>query len=327
MKKVTFLFVFVLILANTVNAQKDLVNKLLEQADTIHKLSRSKDSLTIVIKNLLDEKVRFISEIKRLKVDSSKLANIKPQIEQLNNLQKEVEQLCKDTIGNAKLKNDQIQLRLVRENITNSISEINGLRGDINKCKDKNLIYLRTLDYGVTVIRVRYQNSFDALTEILSEDDIDNDIKLLKILDIENSFDTKLAVKMNDILLYKRAERLLTQKYSGTKISDAILALRSISTNENVKQLINSLEYYDVLNMNLKSVIKEIQEKNKLKTFPNRDLMSDKKDKTLRMIEDYIFELKVDLVKYSYLNSIINELKIRKMKDIDSDVQDILLKL
>ena len=156
---------------------------------------------------------------------------------------------------------------------------------------------------------------------------LENDIRIIQTLNFDNEKRQIINEKINALLLYKRAEVLLTEKYDKNNIDKAKQSLQPIIQKEPVKLLIALFDEYWSHTINLKNTLKEIQKKNEMKAGSIEDLISDKKNSTLRMIENFVYDNEVDLTKYIYLNQILIELKNRKMKNVDADVQDLLGKL
>jgi hypothetical protein len=132
---------------------------------------------------------------------------------------------------------------------------------------------------------------------------------------------------ISKLLLYKNAEILLDKRYDKIKIEKVKQSLRPFLNEEPIKLLVSILDNYGRNTTKLKNTLSEIQENNQMKAGNIDDLISQKKNSTLRIIEDLVFYDEIDLLKYPYLNKVIIELKSRKMKNVDADVEDLLNKL
>lgn len=294
------------------------------------------------------------SRIVKLKEDSALMKQNELKIKQLSIIGKEKSQLIKDTTGIFAIKkenkiikeqNSQLQfqvknickdtadisrLRLENKLLESSRTELSSTKTLISKIEDEKRALTnekRVLDAlknkCLSILVNRYEFAFEFLTQNSSIETLSNDILLIESLD-EKSI---LIPKLKNLKLFKEAEKSLSLKYDKEQNDGAHKSLQSILTEPSVVQLDKILQGYANNTKYLKNTITTIQKENSNKADKIEALIREKKTNTIKIIEDYVYDYEVDLTKYTYLNSVITKLKLRKLEKVDADVQDLLEEL
>ncbi|OQP39811.1 hypothetical protein A4H97_16450 [Niastella yeongjuensis] len=278
------------------------------------------DSLNTLIETLRTNTEHLTKRINRLSGDSAKY---QPKIKIINNLEERTKHaeelsanLINDTTGNGfrKLslikKTDSINALLAKVNdLTKTSTELEGFKSANNK--------------QLADLKSFYDVSFADLLKITSLDRLKNDSQVFTTLAKE----TDIPQTLNDLLLFKQAELLLSNKHNKATIESAIKTLQPIINREGTKQLVKLLNDYESLTKNVISTFNQIEKGNVLKAGKTPDLINGKKDKVLRAIEDCVYDNNIDLTRYVYLNQVITAVKKKKMKDVDDDIQEIIHQL
>jgi hypothetical protein len=355
MKRSIIICGLVLILTLTLNAQNDCCKELTKQAIEQERLNesgkRTIDSLNTIIKRLQVDNKSLVSSVNKLKNDSIKSLKYQPQIKEIEQLNKEnlsIQLLKEQSRINGEnvlaLLNQVKQLRLDTANLSNYYLQKNQLMSFQDSLEKSNMIIhnlqqsnrnteaeklklQNNLENCLSVISKHYEDSFPNLADSTTIQSLEKDFQLLQNLNLVNVKNQKTDSIISKLLLYKNAEILLDKRYDKIKIEKVKQSLRPFLNEEPIKLLVSILDNYGRNTTKLKNTLSEIQENNQMKAGNIDDLISQKKNSTLRIIEDLVFYDEIDLLKYPYLNKVIIELKSRKMKNVDADVEDLLNKL
>ena len=319
-------------------AQEDCYKEIGKQAVVISNLTvslqRSKDSLNKIIKQGISENQSLYSRISRLKQDSAKLIASASQIDIINQLEREKTQLVeqmqvlvvkyrKDTTDLARLKVENKQIGKINNDLATAKTKISDQADEIKNLGILRDQLLQAQKECLNILNNRYNGNFEDLLSNISVYTIEKDQIMLQVLSPQNN----LQQKLKNLLLYKQAEALLCVKFDNTKIINIRNSLQPMLTELSVKQLDTLLKGFRSGNEGLQGTIKLIQEDNQNKAGSNSDLRSEKMCDIRFKLENYLASYQIDLTKYPYLNSIVNELIKCKQQNVDADVIDILNKL
>ena len=319
-------------------AQEDCYEKIGQQAVQIDKLKeslqRSKDSLNKIIKQGVSENKSLYSRINRLKQDSAKLIASAAQIDHINQLEGDKTQLAaqmqvlvvkyrKDTTDLARLKFENKLIDKIKNDLATAVTQIAKQVDEIKQFGNERSQLLQAQQECLNILNNRYNGNFEDLLSNISVYTIEKDQTMLQVLSPQNN----LQQKLKNLLLYKQAEALLSMKFDNTKIINIRNSLLPMMTEIPVKQLDTLLKGFQSGNEGLQGTIKLIQEDNQNKAGSISDLRSEKMCDIRVKLENYLASYQIDLTKYPYLNSIVNELIKCKQQNVDADVIDILNKL
>lgn len=229
----------------------------------------------------------------------------------------------KDTVGLSRLKvlKDSVKImensvKTKNENISaihnKNISlevKTNDLKGRLDKCSSK--------------LSEKYSISFEESLKLpFSVETLESDLSILNALKESDI----LKNKVNDLLIFKKAECLLNSRFDSKNTNKERDNLKQIFHYNQAKMLDSLLNNYEANSKYLKKMIVGIQNDNKDKpTIPA--LITKKKAETLMSIQDYLIDYEIDLFKYQYLNNIITEIKKKKFDDVNADLKEFLERL
>lgn len=303
-----------------VKAQPDCYERLENKAVEIErlklKISHIRDSFGIIIRHLRDDSIRLLTTVQLLQADSVEFARFQPEIKELKKIRLSNETLLKDTIGMYQTK---IRLQAFENNYSLLDQRIRVLSSDSANCVKINTKY----ENFIESFKGKFNASFMQLLESSSIVSLESDLKISQILDM----DKNIQKDINDALIYKRAEAVLNKKYDKATCDAEISKLQTIKENKVAGQLVEILKQYEIITVNLQSTIKDIQKKDLFKAEKIENLIAEKRKDFFLLIEDFIKVTEVDLIKYKYLNQVITDLKKRKNKNIDANIDDLLMKL
>lgn len=330
MKYTQSFFFLLIIVINTVHAQ-DCYEKIAQQAVQISKLNessqRTKDSMNSIIQQIQNEKNNLNITINRLKKDSTELVKYRPQIQQIEQYKKERDELKMNAINPASFDSLKKKLEEIQFSLINAKDEIKSLKLSSAKLESEKLFFQNITNKCIGIFVSRYNDTFDNLINYSTLNSLEADRRILQTLNLENEQNQNITKNLNELIIFKKAEYLLNEKFNKSNINSAKNSLQQISKNEPNRLLLALLDEYENININLKNTLVDIQNRNKRKASGIKDLISLKKDETSKIIADFVYFNEVDLTHYKYLNTIITELKSRKMQNVDADVNDLVEKL
>ena len=321
MKKTIF-FITLLYSLSNINAQKDncyfdkIVNQTKEIENQIKEIdnlsrenvnqSREIDSLKKTISLSNNSENKCADELRKLK-KKNKSNKFKVEIKDLNN--------------KLKVKNDSILS--FKEKCKKKQEEIKGIT---EKSKED---MIDAKEAGKKEVLDQLKNTylgkeFDDLISSTSIGSINRDKEL-----IENN--TEISQLIFDLEIYFISKEILSNKFNSEKTKDAISKLDSLhsKSQQQVENLKNNLENYELMNENLIDAIKKIIERDEKETSNGlgSSVIQSKLNKITSILSDYIFQLDFIITDYPYLGEIYLEIIKRKQPNPDTNIMDLLKKL
>jgi hypothetical protein len=287
-------------------AQKDLINKVTEQAVEI-------DSLMKVSKNYKqsDNKnraklLRNQDTINVMKSELSEFENVKAE---KNNLEKQL-----------KLKSDS--LTILKSNLLDKDNQLT-TQSQINKQEVREASEASKSEIIKIIVAFYNSKPFDDLLQSSSEQSIRNDRKI-----IGNTSD--IDPLLSDLKKCLSARKLLESKFDEAKFKYTQIQLNQIKReSESLSSLINTIENYQTYNEGLKGAIAEIiglDGRESVIGMP-KEIQNEKFNKIIVEISDYIFNYEFNFLDYPYLSDVVLEIIKRKAPNPDADISDLAQKL
>lgn len=323
MKKAIIPFIMFCGLGNAY-AQDCLADRLLKQKSEIDSLKIENKKVEMRIDSL--QKVFSANELFSKQQIENYQASAKKKLEDIEELKKELSKLEKfksekkalETSMNAK--SDSIVL--LKKQITQNDNEIKNViekgRKDAGAEKEngKNEIINKLLN--------TYKNkSFDELIKSSSITSILRDKQL-----IGNNTDVKQI--FIDLEKYFNAEILLSNKFNGIQVNDAIAQVALIKQQSKLVTILkDNLDNFKTFNEGLNVAIQNIIATDKKEFVKGMDeqIVKSKLNKVLSELSKYIFDYDFNFVDYPYLSDVVLEIIKRKQPNPDADISDLLKKI
>jgi hypothetical protein len=309
MKKAIVLFIMLFGIGNAY-AQDGVADKIAKQAVEIDSLKKAikififkNDSLKDVILNYQVSKKKNLDANDELKKELFKLEKYKTEKKAIET------KLAAKSDSIVLLKNKIIQI----ENEIKSTIEKGKKDAAAEKENGKNEILNKLLN--------TYKNkSFDELIKSSSITSILRDKQL-----IGNNTDVKQI--MIDLEKYFNAEILLSNKFNGIQVNDAIAQASLIKQQSKLVTILkDNLDNFKTFNEGLNAAIQNIIaiDKKEFVKGMSEQVIKSKHNKILSELSKFIFDYNFNFVDYPYLSDIVLEIIKRKQPNPDADISDLL---
>lgn len=321
------IILFVILTPFVLNAQLDKMYK-----EEVRKNLRLEDSIELVLGELTKcniEKdsivINFNKQISILETENREWKKFEEERNELKQLKKDLTELKEENKSlERQLKNQEIilqqkdrleddldKLKTKEQEIRSEVSELRKIKKEYeqNKLKQQELL---------SEIEKRYQLPEENLANFDSFV-FDNDLVTLQLLFPENN---TLIKKVDDWKTIAKAKALLLEKYNESKINTHVSKLKKLEGYLIVNQIISDLKAYEEKNDAIINLIEKLNKHNEVKVKGTSiDLIKDKRKEIYVMISiDLDYNAEINRGKYSYLNSIIEQIKSQKDEDIDADL-------
>ncbi|MFO0467709.1 MAG: hypothetical protein ACK5ZX_00195 [Bacteroidota bacterium] len=305
MKKVITIIVM-LCAFNSAFAQKDLIDRIEQQAIEI-------DSLRKLVKSEIDSRQIARNENSKLRDTLNKLRFELANLEEIRKSKKNIDSMIRQ-------KSDSIAL--LKAGITDKDKLLAKEKQKAEqKVKEE---YEKGKNEILTIIINKYKiQSFDELLKSSSKQSIVQDLLLCQSVPEINQI-------LSDIQKYFNAKELLDVQLDAAQLKNQQLQLGQIKRESVVlgklKEIISN---YQSFNDGFKETVERIisLDKREVVSGMSNDIQKKKFDKILAELSSYIFNYDFNFSDYPYLADILLEIIKRKQPNADADIADLLKKL
>jgi len=250
-----------------------------------------------------------------------------------NALNKTIDKLEKtiDDLNKNKVKNERDSLHKQVERLTANLARLD----QENQDKERQRIEDKQIRDEETRAKIE-KEKYEVLANVVNgykNEKFDDLIKSSNLLSVQRDkqlvgYDAETKQVLSDLEAYFYAEIMLANKIDVERIKNALTQLNEIKQqSELLDKLKKNVKYYEMFNYELKKTIGKIvklDEDYKADEEPQFQVI--KFNKILSELEDYKLNF-YDYENYPYLSNIIIEIILRKCKNADADINDLLIKL